>query len=117
MLFGRNRWVHRRSIILFSTLANQTALAIENARLITNAAVIREMHHRIKNNLQTVAMLMQIQLPEADQLDTAEVLVTNIHRIQSIATVQIMLSEKGFRLVDLRDVLLRIARATEQAVV
>ncbi|MCO5187747.1 MAG: GAF domain-containing protein [Anaerolineae bacterium] len=104
-------------IILFSTLANQTALAIENARLITNAAVIREMHHRIKNNLQTVAMLMQIQLPEADQLDTAEVLVTNIHRIQSIATVHEVLSEKGFRLVDLRDVLLRIARATEQAVV
>lgn len=104
-------------ITIFSTLANQTALAIENARLITNAAVIREMHHRIKNNLQTVAMLMQIQLPEADQLDTAEVLTTNIHRIQSIAIVHEVLSEKGFRLVDLRDVLVRIARATEQTVI
>jgi signal transduction protein with GAF and PtsI domain len=103
-------------VTLFSTLANQTALAIENARLITHAAINREMHHRIKNNLQTVAMLMQIQLPEADSLDTRTVLETNIHRIHSIATVHEVLSEKGFRLVDVRDVLVRIARATEQAI-
>ncbi len=54
-----------------ATLANQTALAIENARLVTNAAIVREMHHRIKNNLQTVAMLMQLQLPDAEQLGYA----------------------------------------------
>jgi GAF domain-containing protein len=57
---------------LLTTLANQTALAIENARLVTSAAVVREMHHRIKNNLQTVAMLMQLQLPDADRLETRQ---------------------------------------------
>ena len=93
---------------LLLTLANQTALAIENARLVTNTAVVREMHHRIKNNLQTVAMLMQLQLPDAAQLDTREVLQTNIHRIRSIASVHEVLSEKGFRLVDVKDVLQRI---------
>lgn len=103
-------------ITLFTTLANQTALAIENVRLVTNAAIIREMHHRIKNNLQTVAMLMQLQLPDADILDTRTVLETNIHRIRSIATVHEVLSERGFRIVDVRDVLVRIARATEQAI-
>ncbi len=93
---------------LLTTLANQTALAIENARLVTNTAVVREMHHRIKNNLQTVAMLMQLQLPDADRLDTKEVLQTNIHRIRSIASVHEVLSEKGFRLVDVKAVLERI---------
>jgi len=93
---------------LLLTLANQTALAIENARLVTNTAVVREMHHRIKNNLQTVAMLMQLQLPDAERLDTREVLQTNIHRIHSIASVHEVLSEKGFRLVDVKDVLTRI---------
>ncbi len=97
---------------LLATLANQTALAIENARLVTNTAVVREMHHRIKNNLQTVAMLMQLQLGDADQLDTREVLQTNIHRIRSIAAVHEILSEKGFRLVDVKDVLERISRTT-----
>ncbi|MCB8948428.1 MAG: GAF domain-containing protein [Ardenticatenaceae bacterium] len=99
---------------LFATLANQTALAIENARLVTNTAVVREMHHRIKNNLQTVAMLMQLQLSEADRLNPREVLQTNIHRIRSIAAVHEILSEKGFRLVDVKDVLERITQATAE---
>ncbi len=99
---------------LFATLANQTALAIENARLVTNTAVVREMHHRIKNNLQTVAMLMQLQLADADRLDPREVLQTNIHRIRSIAAVHEILSEKGFRLVDVKDVLERISQATAE---
>ena len=102
-------------LTLFTTLANQTALAIENARLVTNAAIIREMHHRIKNNLQTVAMLMQLQIPDAERLDTREVLLANIYRIHSIATVHELLSEKGFHLVDVKDVLERIAQATTQA--
>jgi len=97
---------------LLATLANQTALAIENIRLVTNAAIVREMHHRIKNNLQTVAMLMQMQMAEADRLDTREVLQANINRIQSIATVHEALSEKGFKLVDVRDVIQRISRST-----
>lgn len=102
---------------LFATLANQTALAIENARLVTNTAVIREMHHRIKNNLQTVAMLMQLQLNDADNLSSHEVLQTNIHRIHSIAAVHEILSEKGFRLVDVKDVLERISRTTAETMV
>jgi two-component sensor histidine kinase len=97
---------------LLTTLANQTALAIENARLVTSAAVVREMHHRIKNNLQTVAMLMQLQLPEADRLETRAVLLTNIHRIRSIAAVHEILSEQGFRLVNVKAVLERIAQTT-----
>lgn len=105
---------------LFATLANQTALAIENAQLITNAAVVKEMHHRIKNNLQTVAMLMRLQMGEADRWSTREVLEMSISRIQSIATVHEVLSERGFRLVDVQDVLKRLVAgvmtAPEQAI-
>lgn len=99
---------------LFSTLANQTALAIDNARLMTNAAVAREMHHRIKNNLQTVAMLMQLQLGEADQLDARQLLEMSIQRVRSIAAVHEVLSEQGFHLVDVKDVLSRIAQMTSE---
>jgi two-component sensor histidine kinase len=87
---------------------------VQNAQLATNAAVMREMHHRIKNNLQTVAMLMQLQIPDAGQLDARRVLETNIHRIRSIAAVHEILSEKGFRLVDVKDVLERIAQTTSE---
>jgi two-component system, sensor histidine kinase PdtaS len=102
---------------LFTTLANQTALAIENARLVTNTAVIREMHHRIKNNLQTIAMLMQLQIPDAHHLDTRQVLETNIHRIHSIAAVHEVLSEQSFRLVDVKNVIERITQTTAESMV
>jgi two-component sensor histidine kinase len=97
---------------LLATLANQMALAIENAQLITNTAVVREMHHRIKNNLQTIAMLMQLQIYETDLPATRHALETNIHRIRSIASVHEILSEKGFRLVNVKDVLNRITQTT-----
>lgn len=95
--------------VLWLTLCNQTALAIEHARLATNAAMTREIHHRIKNNLQTVAMLMQLQLAEVTQEDTRQVLQSSMHRVYSIAAVHEVLSERGFHLVNLKEVLQRLA--------
>lgn len=102
-------------VALLSTLANQTALAIENARLVTNAAVVREMHHRIKNNLQSVAMLLRMQMRSARLVDAREVLQEAINRIQSIAAVHEVLSERGFRLVDIKDLLGRVAHGVVQS--
>jgi len=96
---------------LFSTLANQTALAIENARLVTNSAMVREMHHRIKNNLQNVAMLLRLQMSGDRQISAREVLHESINRILSIAAVHEVLSQRGFRSVDLKEVLTRVGRA------
>jgi signal transduction protein with GAF and PtsI domain len=109
---ARHRDFSDKERTLLLTLANQTALAIENAQLITNTAVVREMHHRIKNNLQTIAMLMQMQVYETSDPATRHALETNIHRIHSIASVHEVLSEKGFRLVDVKDVIDRITRET-----
>jgi signal transduction protein with GAF and PtsI domain len=99
---------------LFSTLANQTALAIENANLVMNAAIVREMHHRVKNNLQTVAMLLRLQMSEGRKVSAQEILHESINRILSIAAVHEVLSQKGFRLVDIRDVIERIVVAITQ---
>jgi two-component sensor histidine kinase/putative methionine-R-sulfoxide reductase with GAF domain len=96
---------------LFQTLANQTALAIENARLVINAAVVREMHHRVKNNLQTVAMLLRLQKSAARGLSAEDVLNETINRILSIAAVHETLSEQGLRVVDVRNVMERVVRS------
>jgi signal transduction protein with GAF and PtsI domain len=98
-------------VSLLSTLANQTALAIENARLVTNSAVVREMHHRIKNNLQNVAMLLRLQLSGDRQVSAQDVLQDSVNRILSIAAVHEVLSQRGFRVVDVKDVLTRVAQA------
>ncbi len=101
-------------IALFSTMANQTALAIENARLVTNAAVVREMHHRIKNNLQTVAMLLKMQVSDGGSLTAQDVLHSSVNRILSIAAVHEILAQEGFRLVDVKDVAERIVQIVAQ---
>jgi signal transduction protein with GAF and PtsI domain len=98
-----------KEIDLFSTLANQTALAIENARLVINTAVVREMHHRVKNNLQSVAMLLRLQMSAAQDERTRGILGDAMSRILSIAAVHETMSEQGLKLVDLKQVLERIA--------
>ncbi len=100
-----------KEVELFQTLANQTALAIENARLVINAAVVREMHHRVKNNLQTIAMLLRLQMSAARNLRAEDVLAETINRILSIAAVHETLSEQGLRVVDVKNVLERVVRS------
>jgi two-component sensor histidine kinase len=81
---------------------------------VTNAAVVREMHHRIKNNLQNVAMLLRLQMSGEREVSAREVLHESVNRILSIAAVHEVLSQRGFRLVDLKDVLTRVGRAVAQ---
>lgn len=95
---------------LMTTLANQTALAIENANLVVRSAIIREMHHRVKNNLQTIAMLLRLQLRGGREVSAREVLTETIQRILSIAAVHEILSVEGFRLVNLRQLLDRVSQ-------
>jgi two-component sensor histidine kinase len=100
--------------VVFQTLANQTALAIENARLVAGAAIVREMHHRVKNNLQTIAMLLRLQMSDAPERLAADALPETINRILAIAAVHETLSEQGLRVVDVKDVLTRVANTVVQ---
>ena len=103
-----------QEIELLQALANQTALAIENSHLVVNTAIVREMHHRIKNNLQTIAMLLRLQLGEGPDIDAHEALRESISRILSIAAAHEVLSDKGFRLADVKQVLQHVAQNATQ---
>ncbi|MDR7426716.1 MAG: GAF domain-containing protein [Armatimonadota bacterium] len=94
-----------------STLAHQTALAIENSTLVVRSALVREMHHRVKNNLQTIAMLLRLQLRGDRPVSGREVLTETVNRILSIAAVHEILSVEGFRMVNVRHLVERVARS------
>ena len=96
---------------LLSTLANQTALAIENAQLSVRAAVVQEMHHRVKNNLQTVAMLLRLQMDDPKAQAARPALQESINRILSIAAVHEILAGASLGLVDVRNLAERVAHA------
>jgi two-component system, sensor histidine kinase PdtaS len=84
---------------------------------VTNAALIREMHHRIKNNLQTVAMLLRMPAGQTGDPAASAILRSSNSRILSIAAVHEVLSQQGFRMVDVKDVAERIVRLTAQHMV
>jgi two-component sensor histidine kinase len=104
----------RKEQVLFQTLANQTALAIENAQLVASAAIVREMQHRVKNNLQTIAMLLRMQMSSAPDHPAAVVLPEAINRILAIAAVHETLSESGLRLTSIKTVLTQVADTVVQ---
>jgi two-component sensor histidine kinase/putative methionine-R-sulfoxide reductase with GAF domain len=103
-----------REIELLSTLANQTALAVENANLAMNALLVREMHHRVKNNLQMIAMLLRLQLRSGIPISADDVLSQTISRILSIAAVHEALSQEGFRLIGVKGLIQQAAHSTLQ---
>ncbi len=86
------------------TVANQAAIAIDNAKLMVRSAIIQEMHHRVKNSLQTVASLLRLQMHRKDEGTMEEMLRESINRIISIAAVHDLLSKEELDVVNLRQV-------------
>jgi two-component system, sensor histidine kinase PdtaS len=74
------------------TLAQQAALAIENAKLQVRDTLMQEMHHRVKNNLQQVASLLRLQLRAANYKTLEQALNDVLTRILAIAAVHDLLS-------------------------
>ena len=65
----------------------------QERELITKDATIREIHHRVKNNLQTVASLLRIQSRRATNEEAKESLEQAMRRVSAIALVHDTLSE------------------------
>jgi two-component system, sensor histidine kinase PdtaS len=77
-------------------------------------ATIREVHHRVKNNLQTVASLLRLQARRlGDHPQAVAALEDSVHRITSIALVHETLTEEFEGAVDMADVARRVVRMLE----
>ncbi|GAA1799013.1 sensor histidine kinase [Leucobacter iarius] len=77
-----------------------TDLRQQEQELITKDATIREIHHRVKNNLQTVASLLRVQARRARSEEAKEVLGQAMRRVAAIAVVHDTLSTGLSQIVD-----------------
>lgn len=68
--------------------------------LITKDATIREIHHRVKNNLQTVAALLRLQARRLTSVEAREALEEAMRRVSTIALVHETLSQALDEAVD-----------------
>lgn len=85
-----------------------TEVRHQERELITKDATIREIHHRVKNNLQTVASLLRIQARRTHSEGARDALTQAMRRVAAIAVVHDTLSEGLSQNVDFDEVFARV---------
>jgi two-component system, sensor histidine kinase PdtaS len=93
---------------LLASIARQAAVAFEHGRAVLRGVLAQEIHHRVKNNLQTVASLLRLQAASADPIDPRKALGDSVNRILAIAAVHEVLTERRDDDVDLGELVDRL---------
>jgi two-component sensor histidine kinase len=101
---------------LLASIAQHAAVALEHGRAVMRGVLAQEIHHRVKNNLQTVASLLRLQARAAEAVDPREALEHSVNRILAIAAVHEVLTEQRDDDVDLADLLGRLRAMLVQGV-
>ena len=65
-----------------------------NRLVLNKEAAVREVHHRVKNNLQTISSLLRLQARRSDEIETVVALQEAERRVRSIAVVHEVLSRE-----------------------
>jgi two-component sensor histidine kinase/putative methionine-R-sulfoxide reductase with GAF domain len=92
---------------LLASIASHAAVALEHGRAVLRGVLAQEIHHRVKNNLQTVASLLRLQA-RTDRVDARKALNDSVNRILAIAAVHEVLTEQRDEDVELAELLDRL---------
>ncbi|MGE5689013.1 MAG: sensor histidine kinase [Pseudomonadota bacterium] len=94
-------------LALLQSIAHHAAVALEHGRAVMRGVLAQEIHHRVKNNLQTVASLLRLQA-RSDHLDPRKALEDSVNRVLAIAAVHEVLTERRDDDVELAELLERL---------
>ncbi|MBV9091700.1 MAG: sensor histidine kinase [Mycobacteriaceae bacterium] len=100
--------VHDRPVGAAVLIRDVTEVKRRDRALLSKDATIREIHHRVKNNLQTVAALLRLQARRTTNAEGREALIESVRRVSSIALVHDALSMSVDEEVNLDEVVDRI---------
>jgi len=84
--------------------------------LVSKDATIREIHHRVKNNLQTIAALLRLQGRRLTSAEAQEAIGESERRIRAIAIVHETLSRDVGDVVSFADIVHPLVRVVEETV-
>jgi two-component system, sensor histidine kinase PdtaS len=101
---------------LLGSIARHAAVALEHGRAVMRGVVAQEIHHRVKNNLQTVASLLRLQARSPESVDPRKALDDSVGRILAIAAVHEVLTEQRDEDVDLGELLERLRAMLVQGI-
>ena len=89
-------------------ISDLSELRAKDRELILRSVAMQEIHHRIKNNLQTIASILRLQARRSRDDNTRHALNENISRILSIAATHEILAKKGLDCLEINALLGRI---------
>ncbi len=101
---------------LLEAIAHHAAVALEHGRAVMRGVLAQEIHHRVKNNLQTVASLLRLQARSTD-VEPRKALTDSVNRILAIAAVHEVLTEHREDDVDLGELIDRLRAMLVQGLV
>ena len=101
---------------LLEAIAHHAAVALEHGRAVMRGVLAQEIHHRVKNNLQTVASLLRLQA-RSPGADPQKALGDSVNRILAIAAVHEVLTEHREDDVDLAELIERLRAMLVQGLV
>jgi len=110
------RWGQRRRTGVLFAIHDATEERREAQEREVQAALVKEIHHRVKNNLQTVASLMRLKRRRAKNEETRRALLDSENRVLSMAVVHEYLSRADRQDINIREVAQRIIQETKRGV-
>lgn len=94
-------------------IKDTTENKIKEKELILKSAAIDEIHHRVKNNLQTIVSLIRLQARRSAHPEVRRVCHEIISRIFSISLTHEIMVQKGVDLIDMKEMLWRMINNTK----
>lgn len=110
-------FIEEKDLCVGVMLHDITEIKNKEAEIISKSVAIREIHHRVKNNLQTVASLLRIQGRQCKSPEAKKCLDDSVSRVLAIAATHELLSTEIEAQVDLLDVIRLIASNIERCFV
>ncbi len=98
------------------TIHDATDARRKEQELLIKAAMIQEIHHRVKNNLQTIAALLRLQARRMPVAEAQVALQESVGRILAVAVVHEFLSHDETAVINIREVGARILEQTKQGI-
>lgn len=102
-------FIEEEDLCIGVILHDVTEVKEKEAQIISKSVAIREIHHRVKNNLQTVASLLRIQSRQCESTEAKKCLNDSVSRVLAIAATHELLSMEIEAQVELIDVIQLIA--------
>ena len=96
-------------------LRDITELRLRDRLLVSKDATIREIHHRVKNNLQTISSLLRLQGRRLESDEAKMAIDESVRRIRAIALVHETLANETADDVSLADVANMLARTAQDS--